>query len=244
MAREPNKPRFCLVSFTLCPYVQRSVITLEEKQVPYEIKYVDIYDKPHWLLDLSPLGKVPVLEVDGTVVFESTVINEYIEEAAPGQALHPSDPLDRAHNRAWIEVGGDLLRKTFKVMHGADQDATRKAVTQTRGVLVRFEEVLEREQGIGGKRGDGPYFNGDAFCLVDAAVAPALQRLAWCEEIAPDLEIFAPTPGVAAWRDALLQRPSVTASTVNDIREQFAVHLRGGGSPNRNVDPSWLGTKV
>lgn len=65
-------PHFELVSFELCPFVQRSVITLNEKGVPFDIRYISLKDKPDWFLDISPLGKVPVLIVDeGTVLFES-----------------------------------------------------------------------------------------------------------------------------------------------------------------------------
>ncbi len=82
-----------LVSFDVCPYVQRSVITLQEKGVPYEIEYIDLNNKPEWFMQLSPLGKVPILIVEDTVIFESSTINEYLDEIAPGRKLQPSEPL-------------------------------------------------------------------------------------------------------------------------------------------------------
>ncbi len=223
-----------LVSFKLCPFVQRSVITLEEKGAPYEIEYIDLADKPAWFLELSPLGKVPILRVGEAVIFESAVINEYIEETAPGPRLHPADPLARAHNRAWIEMGAELLRKGHKVISGKDEVATRQGAAQARSVLARFEEELEA-------RGAAPWFNGEAFSLVDAAVASGLQRLTWCEAIVPSLAIFADLPRVSAWRDALLARPSVQRSLVPEINAIFADCLKGGGTPARKVEPFWLG---
>ena len=79
-------PNFRLISFALCPYVQRCVMTLREKEVAYDIDYIDLSDRPDWFVELSPLGKVPVLEVtrdDGSkvVLFESVVINEYLDDA-------------------------------------------------------------------------------------------------------------------------------------------------------------------
>jgi glutathione S-transferase len=213
---------YVLVSFELCPYVQRSVITLEEKGAPYTIEYIDLAHKPDWFLAISPLGKVPVLRVGEAVVFESAVICEYIEETAPGPRLHPEDPLQRAHDRAWIEVGSELLRKVFKVMHAKEEAACREAVTGARGVLARFEDELR-----------GPFFGGEGFSLVDAAVAPALQRLAWCEEIVP-LGAFAGLPAVSAWCDALLARSSVQRSLVPEIRELFAAHIKD----------TWLGRQA
>jgi glutathione S-transferase len=223
-----------LVSFKLCPYAQRSVIALEEKGAPYEIEYIELADKPAWFLELSPLGKVPILRVGQAVIFESAVISEYIEETAPGPQLHPADPLARAQNRAWIEVTAELLRRVYKIMSGKDEAATRKGVATARGTLARFEEELE-------ERGQGPWFNGEAFSLVDAAVASGLQRLTWCEAIVPSLAIFADLPRVSAWRDALLARPSVQRSLVPEINEIFAGYLKGGGTPARKAEPFWLG---
>ena len=75
---------YTLISFDICPFVQRSVITLEEKGVEYEIKYIELENKPDWFLAISPFGKVPVLQANDTVIFESAVINEYLDEAFAG----------------------------------------------------------------------------------------------------------------------------------------------------------------
>ena len=69
-----------LVSFDLCPYVQRAAIALAEKGVPFERLDVDLSAKPAWFLALSPLGKTPVLSVDGEALFESAVICDYLDE--------------------------------------------------------------------------------------------------------------------------------------------------------------------
>ena len=65
-----------LISFDLCPFVQRSVITLLEKDIPFKRTNIDLANKPDWFLQISPLGKVPVLKIDGNILFESAVINE------------------------------------------------------------------------------------------------------------------------------------------------------------------------
>ena len=97
-----------LISHKLCPYVQRAVISLREKGVPFERIDIDLDNKPDWFLKLSPLGKVPVLQVGDKVVFESAVILEYLEETQPNP-LHPKDPLTRAEHRAWMEFGSAVL---------------------------------------------------------------------------------------------------------------------------------------
>ena len=103
-----------LISFDLCPYVQRAAIALVEKGVPFERRTVDLADKPEWFRALSPLGKVPLLQVGDAVLFESTVIVEYLEDTqAP--SLHPADPLIRARHRAWMEFGSSILADIWTI---------------------------------------------------------------------------------------------------------------------------------
>src|SRR4051794_30341009 len=97
-----------LVSHALCPYVQRAAIVLKEKNVAFERVDVDLAHKPDWFLRLSPLGKTPVLVVDGEALFESAVICEYLDETRPPR-LHPPDALARARERAWMEFGSAVL---------------------------------------------------------------------------------------------------------------------------------------
>jgi glutathione S-transferase len=223
-----------LVSFNLCPYVQRSAIALEEKAVPYTIDYIDLSAKPQWFLDLSPLGKVPLLRVGDRVLFESAVINEFIDETAGGPRLHPEDPLERAYDRAWIEFTSVALADCYRLMLAADQTLLLEQGEKVREKLARFERELKT----------GPYFHEERFSLVDCAVAPLLQRLQWCEAIAPELALFDATPKTLAWSDSLLERPSVQRSTIPEIREVFMEYLQGAGSPTRQVDPSYLGQLI
>src|SRR5260370_12901282 len=100
-------PMLTLVSFDLCPYVQRAAIALAEKEVPFERIDVDLSNKLDWFLALSPLGKVPLLKVGGEVIFESSVILEYLEETQP-RPLHPVEPLARARHRAWMACASSI----------------------------------------------------------------------------------------------------------------------------------------
>src|SRR6202012_4287840 len=97
-----------LISHKLCPYVQRAVIALAEKGVPFERIDIDLANKPDWFLKISPLGKTPVLVVGDHAIFESAVILEYLEETQ-AHPLHPADALRRAEHRSWIEFGSAVL---------------------------------------------------------------------------------------------------------------------------------------
>ena len=235
MAYEACMAPFQLVSFNLCPFVQRSAIALEEKGASYEISYVDLAAKPQWFMDISPLGKVPLLRVGQRVLFESAVIREFIDEACAGPRLHPDDALERAYDRAWIEFTSAALIDCHRLQMAKDAQALSDAAATLVSKLERFEGQLD---------GHGPYFHGERFSLVDCATAPLLQRAFWCHEIAPELQLFERTPKVYGWFRALLDRPSVQRSLIPDIHAVFLEYLKGRGSPARSVAASFLGERV
>jgi glutathione S-transferase len=101
-----------------CPYCARVRIVLAEKDVEYETVAIDLADRPAWLYEKNPLGKVPVLEEDGFVLRESAVIMEFLEERYPEPALLPADPADRALARLQVHRFDELL--------GDDYYATRR----------------------------------------------------------------------------------------------------------------------
>ena len=193
-----------LVSFKTCPYVQRAVIVLREKAVPFDITYIDLASPPAWFRTISPLGKVPLLKVDGTVLFESAVIAEYLDEVYLPH-LHPQDPLRRAHNRAWIEFASNLFAEQFQMLMAPDRAAFDAAAKRLGASLDRLEAELD----------DGPWFNGATFALVDCAFAPLLMRITLME---PHLRmgLLAGRPRLRAWSEMLLARDAVRESVPQD----------------------------
>ena len=207
-----------LISHKLCPYVQRAVIALTEKGVPFERIDIDLANKPDWLLKVSPLGKVPVLvvatEKGEVALFESNVICEYIEETQSGRKLHPADPLQRAAHRAWMEFGSAILSDLWGLETTTDPatfEAKRQAVI---GKLARVEAVL----------GAGPFFAGAAFSLVDAVFAPIFRYFDVFDELA-EFGIFTDVPRVRAWRAELAKRPSVRAAVGADYPQLLRAFL-------------------
>ena len=191
------------------------MVTLNEKNVEFDIEFVDLGNKPQWFLDLSPLGKVPTLEVtqDGgekVVLFESVVINEYLDEVTEGSML-PAEALPKARARAWIEFANEVLKDGFNLSAAKDEEALNPILAKLNVKLDRLEKEL----------GDGPFFLGEDVSLVDAAFVPALQRLWWCNELHPPLASFETRPKLKRWWTALAERDSVKNSAVDDIRERF-----------------------
>ncbi|WP_085581609.1 glutathione S-transferase family protein [Thalassospira mesophila] len=208
---DSNKPE--LISFDLCPFVQRSVITLLEKNVEFDLTYIDLANKPDWFLEISPLGKVPVLREKGQVLFESAVINEYLDEVNP-PSLHPADPFKKAQNRAWVEVGGNQLMHSFRMMMAE----TREDYETHRDALIKGFRMVENQVG-------GTFFNGEHFSLVDTAWAPVFTRLLIIEEVLG--EDYLPSyPKIRAWANALVARDSVINSVREGFREKFLTYLQ------------------
>ncbi|MDE5444046.1 glutathione S-transferase family protein [Bradyrhizobium sp. CSA207] len=207
-----------LISHKLCPYVQRAVIALNEKGVPFERVDIDLANKPGWFLKLSPLGKVPALVVatdKGEVaLFESNVICEYIEDTQGGVALHPVDALTRAEHRAWMEFGSATLGDLWGLETTTDPaifESKRQAVAAK---FARVEAALSA----------GPFFAGDAFSLVDAVFAPIFRYFDVFDELT-ELGIFRDLPKVQAWRAELAKRPSVRNAVGADYPQLLRAFL-------------------
>lgn len=206
-----------LISFPLCPFVQRSLITLLHKEIDYRITYIDLENKPEWFLAISPTGKVPVLRVDDAVLFESAVINEYLDEVTEPR-LHSADPLTRARHRAWIEYGSSLLVDQFNLMLARDGDS----------LTVLTERFFQRLQALE-SQAVGPFFQGPGFSLVDAAFAPLFQRLEIIQRLQPHPR-WAELPHLHAWSQSLLALSAVQQSVPQDFDAQLVAYMRRKGS--------------
>ena len=141
-----------LISHKLCPYVQRAVIALTEKGVPFERIDIDLANKPDWFLAISPLGKTPVLLVGDVPIFESAVILEYLEETEP-KPLHPADPLRRAEHRGWIEFGSAVLNDIAGFYSGPDEATFKARMSQLEQKFARLEARVAA----------APWFDGEDF---------------------------------------------------------------------------------
>ena len=160
-----------VVSFKICPFVQRVTALLEVKQVRYDIEYISLNDKPGWFLEASPNGQVPILFTDnGRVLFESDAIVEYIEEVA-GPPLYPSDPVEKAQDRAWAY----LASKNYLVQCGAQRSPDAEILAERAGRFTTAFRKIER------RLGDGAFAGGQSIGMVDIAWLPLLHRSAIME---------------------------------------------------------------
>ncbi len=207
-----------LVSFVLCPFVQRAVITLKEKQVEFTLEYVDLSAPPGWFSNLSPLGKVPLLQVDGGVIFESAVILDYLDEVFKPR-LHPVDALKRAQHKAWIEYGSGLLMDQHAVCMAVDEAEYQHKAAKFQQNLARLASPIEL----------GLFAGNVGFSLVDAAYAPLFMRMEILGGLSPERSVANPE-SVSSWAKSLLERPSVATSVIADFNTKYIDFFSQKGS--------------
>lgn len=206
-----------LISFKLCPFVQRAVIVLKNKNIDFDITYIDLGNPPEWFKEISPLGQVPVLRVGDEVLFESSVIQEYVDEVTP-PSLHPSDPLVKAKNRAWVAFGGSLNEILYKMTRAENDEAFKGLQQDMHNKLARLEDAHSGHK----------YFNNDDFCLIDAAFAPLFMRLNIISNTC-NVTFMDGLPKMQAWATELLDRPCVKESVVAELPRLYAGMIQNTG---------------
>ena len=174
-----------------CPYCARVRIVLAEKGIPFETVEIDLRDRPAWLYDLNPVGKVPVLDEDGWILPESAVIGEYLDERYPEPPLWPDDPGERAAGRLLVFRFEDFSNPYYGLRRGEE------------GARQRFEEELAALDAL---LAGMPWLSGRAFGLADIAFLPWLLRAR--DLLGIELQ---PWPSLADWVARSCERPSVAA---------------------------------
>ena len=173
-----------------CPYCARARIVLEEKALAYEPVEIDLSDRPAWIYDKNPRGRVPVLEDEGLVLPESLAIMEYLEERWPEPALLPADPGDRALVRVWYSRFDDLSGAYYDARRGEDLDAPARLDAE----LDKLDRPLFEQ----------PYLAGAAYSLADIAYVPWILRI----ETLLNVDVRR-REALAGWLARLEERPSI-----------------------------------
>ena len=194
------------------------MIVLRTKKVDFEVTYINLREKPDWFLKISPHGKVPVLNVGDDVLFESNAIAEFLDETVSPQ-LHPTDAIKRARNRAWTDFVPDFSKGLSAAYRRDTVEEMEEGRADAEKVLAKLEDAIKNERG-----NDGPYFNGDTLCLVDAAYAPFLQRF-MIAEAKLNTGLLDGFPLVWAWTEALLATNLVTGSVAETFVPEFKASM-------------------
>jgi RNA polymerase-associated protein len=157
-----------LYSGTTCPFSQRCRFVLFEKGMDFEIKDVDLFNKPEDINVMNPYGQVPVLVERDLILYESNIINEYIDERFPHPQLMPADPVARARTRLFLfNFERELFVHVQTLENSNNPKLIERAKPAIRDRLVQLAPVLLKNK----------YMLGDDFSMLDVAIAPLLWRL-------------------------------------------------------------------
>lgn len=218
-----TQTEYTLISHHLCPYVQRSVIALEEKRIPYERVNIDLANKPDWFNDISPSGKVPLLIInDEHILFEANVITEYLNEVTPGD-LHSSEPLTKATHRAWIEFGTGILNDISGLYSAQDSNTFDAKLSMIEDKLMKLEQTITHQKK--GKPPHGPYFSGSRFQLIDGVYSTIFRYFDVFQGVT-EINFLQHTPHLKAWNHALQIRHSVIKAVPPDYPERLTEFVR------------------
>jgi RNA polymerase-associated protein len=157
-----------LYSGTTCPFSQRCRLVLFEKGMDFEIKDVDLFKKPEDINVMNPYGQVPILVERDLTLYESNIINEYIDERFPHPQLMPADPVMRARARLFLfNFERELFIHVQTIENTNNQKAIEKGKLLIRDRLTQLAPILLKSK----------YMLGDEFSMLDVAIAPLLWRL-------------------------------------------------------------------
>ncbi|CAH0524325.1 glutathione S-transferase family protein [Vibrio hippocampi] len=201
-----------IVSFKICPFVQRVTAALATKQIPFEIEYISLRDKPQWFLDIAPNGQVPVMITEsGTALFESDAIIEYIEDEY-GPVEQDVTNEQHALDRAWSYLGS----KHYLAQCGAMSSKNQQTFEERSDKLIKAFKKSE-DQLSGATR----YFKSDVVSNVDIAWLPLLHRAA-IVKARTGYDFFCGLPKMQAWQQNILQSGLIDLTVSEDFETLFS----------------------
>jgi RNA polymerase-associated protein len=156
-----------LYSGTTCPFSQRCRIVLYEKGMDFQIHDVDLFNKPDDLAVMNPYNRTPVLVERDLILYESNIINEYIDDRFPHPQLMPADPVMRARARLFLFRFENELFCNIESLEKGNQKAADKARQLVRDSLAQIAPVFAKQK----------FMLGDEYSMLDVAIAPLLWRL-------------------------------------------------------------------
>lgn len=159
-----------LYSGTTCPFSQRCRFVLFEKGMDFEVRDIDLYNKPEDISVMNPYGQVPILVERELILYESNIINEYIDERFPHPQLMPADPTMRARTRLFLFNFERELFSQVAILEDrneTDAKAHEQARQKIRDGLAQIAPILTKNK----------YMLGEEFSMLDVAIAPLLWRL-------------------------------------------------------------------
>lgn len=182
-----------LYSGNSCPFSHRCRIVLYEKGMDFEIRDIDLQEKPEVVAAMNPYNQVPILVERDLTLYESNIINEYIDERFPHPQLMPADPVMRARTRLFLfNIERDLFSHLAAVAHG-NAKAAEKARAIIRDNLTQIAPIFAKHK----------FMLGDEYSMLDVAIAPLLWRLDYL-----DIQLPKPAAPLLKYAERIFSRPA------------------------------------
>ncbi|XP_071635462.1 pyrimidodiazepine synthase [Temnothorax longispinosus] len=224
----PGKIR--LYSMRFCPYAQRIHLVLDAKQIPYDVVYVNLTHKPDWLIEKSPLNKVPCIELEGgETLYESLIIADYLDDAYPQNKLYPSDPLAKAKDKLLIDRFNTVISTFYYKGLYSETTLEHDVFNETLTGLELFDRELAKRR--------TPFFGGSKPGMLDLMIWP------WCERA----DVIRITRGeqfviprdrflrLLEWRVAMKEDPAVSGSFLDAEVHARYIRSRLAGTPQYDL---------
>jgi len=220
-----------IYNMRFCPYAQRAVLVALAKGLPIDVVNCSLIDKPEWLLEKNPNGKVPTIELqDGRVLYESLIVADFIDEAYKNRPLNASDPFQKALDRIWVEEYSKVTTFFYKMVFAIkakDHDALKQHCKDLQSALGPFEKELA-------KRGT-TFFGGDNLPgMLDYMIWPWIERLPALKSLT-SVDIFdfeaakKENPKLENWRQAMKQDQAVQQAIVAaEVHKEFMESFLAG----------------
>lgn len=218
-------------SMKYCPYAQRARIILELKKVKHEIVNIHLRQKPEWLFEKSPLGKVPSLELDGQALIESLVICDYLDEAYPEPPLYPTDPWSKGRDRMFLELFGKVTSVLYKVYFArGDEQVLKQGFDDIKAGMDIFEAELRKR--------NARYFGGEKPGMLDYMIWPWMERIPVAQKFASDVIGHLPDDRFSkllAWMEDMKKDPAVKATYISPETHYKYLQTSLAGSPDYDM---------
>jgi len=227
----PNDNKLRLLSMRFCPYAQRIHLVLDAKQIPYHTVNINLKQKPEWLTQYSPLGKVPALgltnETNVPFIYESLIVADYLDEKYPQVPLYPNDPLAKTFDRLWIERFDDVIKSFYRAAVGAAEGASA-AVTEVSNGLQKYEEELKKRGSL--------YFGGSKPGMLDYMIWPWIERFAVLKLLVPENLINREKfPLLILWNDNMIKDSAVQNTYVSAENHLKFIQGHKAGTPDYDM---------
>lgn len=203
-----------LYGFRICPYVERINILINEHKLNIPKEEINIRNKPSWFAEQVPSGKVPALVVNDRVIFESTVILDYLDAFSQNKSLYPEDLLLKHYSKSWIEFGSQIITDNYNLILARDYATLNNQKKMVENKLFILQKEIQHS----------PFFFGQDFTMLDLTYAPLFKRMD-CLSRLYQVDLLSDFPLISSWAAHILKRDSVKNAFASNFEEEFSILL-------------------